>query len=94
MCNDKNGLNIELYVRRYCQRMTNHQYRRNKKIQLRSLLTRDFSKDASICSQKHSTEASTAKTEDKKTPSILSPTKDYKFQHEFDNNYIKYVVPR
>ena len=79
MCNDKNGLNIELYVRRYCQRMTNHQYRRNKKIQLRSLLTRDFSKDASICSQKHSTEATTAKTENKKKPSILSPTKDYKF---------------
>ena len=78
MCNGKNGLNIELYVRRYCQRMTNHQYRRNKKIQLRSLLTRDFSKDASICSQKHSTEATTAKTETKK-PSILSPTKDYKF---------------
>ena len=56
-----------MYVRRYCQRMTNHQYRRNKKIQLRSLLTRDFSKDASICSQKHSTEATTAKTENKKT---------------------------
>ena len=68
MCNGKNGLNIELYVRsRYCQRMTNHQYRRNKKIQLRSLLTRDFPKDASICSQKHSTEATTAKTENKKT---------------------------
>ena len=67
MYNDKNGLNIELYVRRYCQRMTNHQYRRNKKIQLRSLLTRDFSKDASICSLKHSTKATTAKT---KKPSI------------------------